>query len=183
MNDAEYAELETQWEPLMRKFASWSVPNMDYEDIMQEMRIVLFKSQRRFDKSKNTKLITFFYMVFLNRVLGLLRDSGSGSKPYMKYVPASMVFPLCEGGHGEGGTCENLWCTALAVQRLGQEDRRLSDLSLSQAFDGVSNDAKRLANLIIKDRWSATEVKKIMGTKRAKEGIAELKLVLRGGIS
>ena len=61
MDNAEYGTLEAQWEPLMRKFAGWSVPNMDFEDIMQEMRIVLIKSQRRFNKSKNTKFITFFY--------------------------------------------------------------------------------------------------------------------------
>lgn len=192
MDNTEYGVLEAQWEPLMRKFAGWSVPNMDSEDIMQEMRIVLLKSQSRFNESKNTKFITFFYTACLNKMLKLLRDSGMGSAPRQKWVPPYQVFPLCDGEH-RSGECGVGWCTGHELSQSVNEAEGLSDLDLLALFGNMSDDAKWLVGLIAREsvsydtqdkrpRWAKSMAARTMGPKRFKQGINELKVVLRGGL-
>ncbi len=153
MDDAEYAKLEAQWAPLLNKFAGWPIAGMSREDIMQELRIVLLNCQRLYDKNKNVKFMTLLYGSCLKIMLNLLRDSGSGSKPYMKYVPASMLLPLCEGEHkSESGMCENDWCTAPELKRVEREAEGLSDLDLVTLFGGMSTDAKWLIGLITREK-------------------------------
>ena len=153
MGDVDYEALEAQWTPLLQKFASWPIPGMDRDDIMQEMRIVLLNCRRLYDKNKNIKFMTLLYGSCLKIMLNLLRDSGSGSKPYMKYVPASMLLPLCEGEHKSGaGTCDNDWCTAPELKRVEHEAEGLSDLDLVTLFGGMSDDAKWLIGLITREK-------------------------------
>ena len=192
MNDAEYEALEAQWTPLLSRFASWSVPGMDHEDIMQELRIILLRSQERYDAGKHTKFITFFYTACLNKMLKLLRDSGMGSAPRQKWVPPNQIFPMCEGDH-RGGRCDSSYCTASGLES-SREAGGLSDLDLIHLFGNVSEDAKWLIGLIAREpvttasqgknpRWSKSKVIKVMGHKRFKQGIEELKVVLKGGLS
>jgi hypothetical protein len=206
MNDVEYEALEAQWMPLLRKFAAWPVPGMDADDIMQELRIILLRSQERYDTGKHTKFITFLFTSCLNKMLKLLRDSGHGSDPYMKYVPAHAVFPVCEGEHTAlDGSCGNAWCTAPELQRFGYETEGLSDLDLVHLFGNVSDDAKWLIGLIARESvttwdqdkdaaefhhkkvtkrpWSRSKASRIMGANRVKRGLNELKVVLKGGLS
>ncbi len=192
MNDAEYQVLEEQWTPLLIKFAGWQVPGMDHEDIMQELRIILLRSQERYDAGKHTKFITFLYTALLNRMLKLLRDSGTGSEPRQKWIPPYQVFPMCTGDH-RGGRCDSSYCTSAAFE-YAHETGALSDLDLVNLFGDVSTDAKWLIGLIAREsvttanqdkdpRWSKSTAIKVMGRKRFKQGIEELKVVLRGGLS
>ena len=213
MDDAEYAELEAQWTPLLHKFAGWPIAGMDREDIMQEMRIVLLNCQRLYNKDKNIKFMTLLYGSCLKIMLNLLRDSGSGSKPYMKYVPASMLLPLCEGEHSLAETCENWWCTAQELKNVERKAEGLSDLDLVTLFGHMSNDAKWLIGLITREKittwtqdkesvelhrrssnakitfksgWNESprrRANKMMGADAVRRGLDELKLALRGGVS
>lgn len=193
MNDAEYVALEEQWAPLLRKFAGWAVPGMDHEDIMQELRIILLRSQERYNTGKHTKFITFFYTACLNKMLKLLRDSGMGGAPRQKWVPPYQIFSMCEGDH-QNDRCDNVWCTASALEAGSHEAHGLSDLDLVNLFGGMSDDAKWLIGLIAREsvttgdqdkslRWSKSSAVKAMGRKRFKQGINELKVVLKGGLS
>ena len=184
MNSVEYETLEAQWTPFLKKFAGWAIPGMDSEDIMQEMRIVLFKCQRKYeaDPEKHTKFITLLYGSCLNIMLNLLRDSGGGSKPYMKYVPTNKPFPLCEGEHPNDGQCENSWCTAPG-SRLFRQPVQPSGLAWSDLLKGASDDARWLADFAIKGRWSKADAEKILGEERVKNGLKELRVVIKGGLS
>jgi len=193
MNDVEYAELEAQWIPLLNKFARWPIAGMSREDIMQEMRIILLKSRRRFDKSNNTKFITFFYTACLNKMLKLLRDNGMGAEPRQKWVPPYQTFPLCDGEH-RGGECGSGWCTGYEFKQVEVETEGLSDLDLLNLFGNMSDDAKWLIGLITREpvlcnaqgknsRWGKSMATQAMGHKRFKRGMNELKVILKGGLS
>lgn len=207
MNDSDYELLETQYTPLMRKFARWPVFGMDSDDIMQELRITLLKCQRKYEVDKNLKFMTLFYGSCLNRMLDLLRNSGGGSAPSKKWPPANKIFPLCNGEH-KNGECGSGWCTGYELRHAADEAEGLSDLDLVNLFGGMSDDAKWLIGLITRENittwtqdesaaelhkkssevkgmfkrpWSRRRASKMMGADQVKRGLAELKLVLRGG--
>ncbi len=185
MNDSEYEALEAQWTPLLRKFARWAIPGMDSEDIMQELRIVLLKCQRKYDadETKQTKFITLLYGSCLNIMLNLLRDRGMGLKPYLKYVPEWAISSICEGEHG-GVRCDNLRCTASQMRGDEPKVQNLNDPIILSLLEHASNDARWLAGLILRDKWSIPEVKKRIGKERVEKGIKELKVMLKtGGLS
>jgi len=207
MDDAEYNLLEAQYTPLMRKFAKWPVQGLDYDDIMQELRITLLKCQRKYEGDKNIKFVTLFYGSCLNRMLDLLRNSGGGSVPSQKWVPASKIFPLCDGEH-RSGECGNSWCTGYELAQAAYKAEGLSDLDLVTLFGGMSDDAKWLIGLITREHittrtqdseaaelhdkatfkreWNESprrRANKMMGADAVRRGLDELKLVLRGGIS
>jgi len=138
----DFRALETQWTPLLRKFASWRIPGMEYEDIMQEMRIVLFNVQRNYDQTKNTKFLTFLYASFLNTALKLLYKSGEGCKPRKGTIPQGIINPLCDGKHDEGVGCS--WC--MAQQSMSVVD----DVSMIDLLSHASYEAQAIAGFIIR---------------------------------
>ncbi len=174
MNDFEYEALERQWAPLLRRFASWRIPGMDYDDIMQEMRIVLLKARQGYDEGKHTKFITFLYTSCLNTALKLFYKAGEGAHPRKSTVPQSVVDPLCGGDHGDGEACP--WC---ARQRdLYARD----DLNMIDLLSNASPEAKAIAGLIIggntsRRAWSDAG----MTRRQITDGANELKALLKGG--
>ena len=168
-----YEELESQWLPLLRKFA-WQIPGMDHDDVMQEMRIVLFNAKRRYDQGKNTKFLTFLYVSCLNTALKLLYKAGGGKKPRKSTVPQSLIEPLCDGEHGDGVSCS--WCAAQSGVLA------TDDLSMIDLLSGATLEARTIAGLILagdtsKRAWTDFG----LTGKQIRNGATELGTLLRGG--
>lgn len=44
-----FEQLVKEYESLLHRYANWQIPHYDHDDLMQELRLVLWKTQRRFD--------------------------------------------------------------------------------------------------------------------------------------
>ena len=174
MTDFEYEALERQWTPMLRKFASWRIPGMDYADIMQEMRIVLTKAQQRYDSGKKAKFITFLYTSCLNTALKLLYKAGNGMHPRKSTIPPALTDTLCDGDHGDGVRC--LLCAS-------QQDLSVNDdLSMIDLLSGASPEAKAIAGLVLYGNTSRRSWGDAGLTRRQiTDGTNELKVLLKGG--
>jgi len=62
-----FTELNERWTPLMHKFAT-RCSSPDYDDVMQELRIRLWRAQRGFNPSKGARFGTYLYRAFDNAV-------------------------------------------------------------------------------------------------------------------
>lgn len=62
-----------QYEPLMHKLLQGVPTGNNYEDYMQELRIVAWKVFKKFDKTRNVKLDTVIYKSFKYRIFQLLQ--------------------------------------------------------------------------------------------------------------
>ncbi len=174
MTDFEYEALERQWTPMLRKFASWQIPGMDYADIMQEMKVVLVKAQQRYDSGKKAKFITFLYTSCLNTALKLLYKAGKGRYPRKSTVPPSLVDSLCNGDHGDGVHC--LLCAS--QQDLSMND----DLSMINLLSNASREARTIAGLVLYGNTSRRSWTDAGLTRRQIiDGTNELKVLLKGG--
>ena len=168
-----YEQLEEQWQPLLRKFASWAIPGMGFEDIMQEMRIVLYKTQQNFNPRKRVKFITFLYRALLNRALQLLHVAGSGSNPRQRTVPPGAVMPMCTGYHEDvqhRHRCFICSDPVFAVQ---------VDTELTELLAGASPSAVAVGQLIARGNATLDECRRAMPTGQADAGIQELRSLLR----
>ncbi len=170
----DYKRLEEQWSSLLRKFASWRIPGMDYDDVMQEMRVVLFNADRNYDPGKNAKFITFLYTSCLNTALKLLYKAGGGSKPRKATVPQSITDPLCDGDHGDSIACS--WCAAQ------QNLMAVDDMSMVDLLSNASAEAQTIAGLVLSGNgsrraWSDFGLTRMQITS----GTRELKTLLKGG--
>ena len=65
--DIEYEDLEKQWFPMLYKFAQRYVPGFEQEDKLQELRIVLWKCQKKFDPRRGS-FKTLLYCACSNRI-------------------------------------------------------------------------------------------------------------------
>lgn len=84
-----YDELEKQYAKLLNKFSSWYIPNMDRDDIKQELRAVLFKANNQFDSTKNVRFLTYLYTAFNNTIKKLSYRS-MGQNTYTPQIPISI---------------------------------------------------------------------------------------------
>ena len=84
--------LAKKWEPLLNKFASWKF-GMEYEDLYQEMLLLLYKAQNSFDPSRHTSFITYLYRAALNRV----RHLKHVTTELQRVIPQHALVPLCDG--------------------------------------------------------------------------------------
>lgn len=65
-----FEDLMKQWTPLIEKFSSWNVRNMDRDDVRQEMLLSLWNAQRTWDFNK-ASFKTYFYKLCTNRLIYL----------------------------------------------------------------------------------------------------------------
>ena len=170
----EYDKLEDQWAPLLRKFASWRIPGMAYDDVMQEMRIVLFNAGRSYRPGGNAKFSTFLYTACLNTALKLLYKAGGGLRPRKSTVPQALIDPLCGGDHGDDVACQ--WCATqhgvLATD----------DLSMINLLSDATLETRAVADLILAGKTSRRSWADSGLTKgQIHDGATELKTLLREG--
>lgn len=165
-----YEDLEAQWAPMLHRFARWNIPGKDYDDLYQEMRIVLFKSQQTYDPAKGAKFITFLWRGCLNKIRKI-RHQAIGVQ---KAVPEGMLDRLCDGDHGphEHGYC--LWCQQLPSV---EDDNEVFEL-----LTGAPREAQWLAGLIFygeSHRWEWR--RRGMTDKQIESGTEALKQFMQRG--
>jgi DNA-directed RNA polymerase specialized sigma24 family protein len=139
-----YEELETQWAPMLHRFARWNIPGKDYDDLLQEMRIVLFKSQQTYDPKKGAKFITFLWRGCLNRIRKI-RHQAIGT---LKAIPQDKLVGLCDGDHAPTESPYCPWCKRLPIT----ED----DVEVFELLEGAPREAQWLAGLVLygeSNRW------------------------------
>ena len=69
-------ELMQQWEPKIQKMASSIIiPDLDREDLTQELRISLIKSAKGFDESRGIRFHTYLHTAMVNTLRTLLAKS------------------------------------------------------------------------------------------------------------
>ena len=170
MRATSFEELEHQWRGMLRRFASWRIPGYEYEDLHQELCVVLYNAQRSYDPNKGAAFITYLYRACLNKVRKLRHQSGA-----LKRIPQDMVVPLCAGDHLNGYSyCAT--CTELP--------QVVDNLEVFELLEGVSPEARRVAELSLygdtsREKW----IERGMTPQEIKKGVEELKELLRGGTS
>lgn len=88
-SDFAYEALEKQWMPLLRMFANWRI-GMESEDLLQELRIILFNAQGKYDPDRGVAFKTYLFRALLNRVLKLRQQINA----VKARVPPGMHVPL-----------------------------------------------------------------------------------------
>ena len=155
INNTPFTEFEAQWGGMLNKFAGWNDFGMEREDILQELRIVLYRAQQQYDPQRGVKLSTYLYRAFLNRTKKM-RDRALG-KTVKRQVPFSTMSTL------EG------------LDMLDQEDILDETIATSQ----LNDDGTRLAKLII-DGYGWKEWLSKMTPKAINTGLADIKRQLKG---
>lgn len=159
MRKMEYNKLEEKWRRLIHKFSNnRTIPGYDKEDIEQELRVVLFKSDQLFDPNKKSKFITYLYSAFSSKVKKLHRDT-QGRK---KNIPSKMVGYLPEG---------------IDFRNNDKEDHDDIDF-----LTGLSFQASRIGELVLDGKEKRREwIESGMTREQIRTGITELKQAIKGG--
>jgi len=90
VKDVHFEELRKTWAPQINRLSrSYFIPYMTVEEVWQELELVLFKCQQRYERGHNASFHTYFYRAALNR-LGRLRDYNSCHNP----TKPSYLIPL-----------------------------------------------------------------------------------------
>ncbi len=63
--------LELVWKPLLHKFASWNIQGAEYKDLLQEMRVVLWKAQQMYSPTGKASFKTYLYQACFNRIFNM----------------------------------------------------------------------------------------------------------------
>ena len=158
-----YEELELEWGALINKFSNkYTIPGYDIEDIEQELRMVLLKTQKNYDPNKGIKFITYLYSSFDNR-MHQLYTSVQGFK---KHIPSGSIYPI-----------------SLLME--GWEDNKSRDNELStdtEITEGLGNEARKISNLILAGFPKQIQWKQAgLTNQEINTGIIELKEALIGG--
>ena len=157
-----FEELEKQWEPLIYKFAQkHTLPNVDVEDVAQELRLVLSKAQDKYDEKRDCKFDTYLYRAFDNTCKLMYRNS----QGFKKHIPANQIIHI-----GSNFTEEN---------QPSFEDDEIKHIDL---LVGLGAEANKLGGLIIggmgtRDKWLSAGMTK----EQIKKAKKELKQALIGG--
>lgn len=73
MNDLEFEKLYEKYKKLIHRIIyEFNVPSYTKEDLLQEALMCLYQSHASFDPSRNTKFITYFYVMLKNRIYKLI---------------------------------------------------------------------------------------------------------------
>ena len=81
-----FEELQKTWRPKIFKMSQKFVPYMDYDDIYQEMSIVLWKCQMNYDENNKASFHTYIHRAMANRMFNIRRDVGRSNPDYNKLV-------------------------------------------------------------------------------------------------
>lgn len=162
MNSSSFEQLAVKWGPLLNRFARWSIPGVEREDLRQELLLVLWQAHRRYDPARGASFKTYLFRALLNRALTLLARAGGGSRPRRGVVPPGLIGQLCDGNHGD-------YCARCARQPANSDD-----LGLVELLAGATPRAVAVA------RWHLGEGPAPAGTA-LEEGIKELSRLLKEG--
>lgn len=164
IKDIPYDELEERWTAMLHKFAKWNIPGMEYEDILQELRIVLFNAQKSFKPKGRAAFITFLYRACLNKVRKLEHKTKA-----KKRIPPNVLIPICRGDHSGGGFCE--MCGGVPYLR---DNTEVLDLLGTASPEAQIIALKALHGETSKEDWKAEG----LTSGQIEQGIRELKELL-----
>ena len=164
-----YERLERQWSGMLRRFASWRIDGYDYDDLYQELRIVLYNAQRSYDPAKGAAFITYLWRACLNKV-GKLRYQVAAQKR----IPRGMLTPLCLGEHAHDMLAYCSTCHELPYV--------YDDVEVFELLEGASEEARKVATLALRGETTrAAWLKRGMTPRAIRKGVNDLKSILRGG--
>ena len=161
-----YEELEKKFGGILRTFASWRIVDQTYEDLYQELRLVLWNAQRAYRPGGKAAFQTYLYRACVNKVGKLLHKTRA-----QKRVPKDLLVTLCDGHVGEpSGYCAV--CHELPTTEL---DTEIFDLLMNASLE-----AQQLAGLVLygdttRDSW----LRRGLTNGQIKKGINDLKEVLQ----
>jgi len=135
------------------------IPGHEPEDLAQELRLILLRSQKLYNPNRGTKFITYLYKAFDSKLKKIWRDT-QGRK---KHIPVNLVSYM---GHSE-----------ITYPTATRDD--ISDIDL---LTGLGNNARQLAEQVLmgntkRKDWLAAGMNK----EEVKSGLSDLRLALRGG--
>lgn len=155
-----FTDLEAQWAPLINKFSyKYIIPGYEPEDLAQELRLILLKSQKLYNSDRGTKFITYLYKAFDFKLIKIWR----GVQGRKKNVPANLVSYI-------GYTKKEYPATTRD---------NIGDIDL---LTGLGNNARQVAEQVLmgntkRKDWLAAGMNK----EEVKSGLFDLRLALRGG--
>lgn len=91
VSDQSFEALEKKWTPLMHKFAhKWCAFNngLEYEDVMQELRLVLYNVMQKYEDGKGASFTTYLWRAFRYKVGNL---AWGNTMVKHRVPPAAMV--------------------------------------------------------------------------------------------
>ena len=153
--DYTYEALEKQWMPLLRMFANWRI-GMENADLLQELRIILFNAQEKYDPGRGVAFKTYLFRALLNRVLKLRQRINA----VKARVPPGMHVPL------DG------------APELAAED----EVGLLEVLSGIQHGGVReLATLIVRGENTPT-MRKLRGLtpRETRAAMGSLRALLKG---
>ena len=153
--DLTYEALETQWMPLLRMFARWRI-GMEHEDLLQELRIILFNAQGKYDPGRGVAFKTYLFRALLNRALKLRQQVNA----VKARVPPGMLVSLDD------------------VPEPVAED----EMGLLEALSGIQHGGVReLATLIVRGENTPT-MRKLRGLtpRKTRAAMRSLEALLKG---
>lgn len=160
-----YIELEEQWGGMLHKFAQWKVPGLEYDDVKQELRIVLYKAQQKYNSKFNASFTTYIYRAFLNKVRKLEDRTNA-----LKRIPMNSLLPLCDSGHDEG-----VWCLTCTYPPMAYDDTELLDL-----LGHASPEAQQIAVMSLRGETTRSAwTESGLSNEQIKTGLKELKGLIR----
>ena len=151
-----YEDLLQQWKPLIYKFSRWNI-GVDPDDLYQELSIILYAAQQRYDPSRGASFGTYLYRALITRVRKLYQQVNKRKKR----VPPSCIVPL-EKHH------ENI---------LNATDEQLE---LVELLANVTDDAKSVARCILAGAEKPRDQLLLgLSNKQINQGTTELRRLLR----
>lgn len=168
VSEISFEELEKQWGGMLRRFASWRIDGYDYDDLYQELRIVLYNAQRSYDATKGAAFITYLWRSCLNKV-GKIRHQSAAQKR----IPRDRLVSLCTDNH----PYDQEHCPTCHVLPQTTNDTEVFDL-----LEGTSPEARRIAELSLYGETTRSEwLNRGMTPQQIKKGVKELRELMQGG--
>lgn len=155
IKDIPFRTLESLWEPLLHKFACWNITGVEYNDLLQEMRVVLWRVQQKYSSLSKASFKTYLYRACLNKMFTIHRDNHRKRRN-----PGELVMSL-EGRKIE----EGLFAPDL-----------LDDVETYSMLSNSSKETKLLAFSILNDM----SFEEYLTSEQIEIGIKELKELLKG---
>ncbi len=134
ITDEEYLEALVQWSPQLHRLARSYIPYYDYEDILQELRIVLFKCLQQFNSNNGAKFHTYLTHALRNR-LGRIKEQMtspvvSKTKGGRHNPPPNLILYLGTMNQSDNES-ESSPLTSLIQYQLSEEFEESTELHLS----------------------------------------------------
>lgn len=161
MINSDFGSLEREHSGMLHKFAKYNI-GMGYEDLLQELRITMWKASCKYNPNLNTKFSTYLFSALRRRVQKL----NNKINHVQSRIPPAFISYINEEVN-EGDTD-----SYISVPPFND------DISTIDLFSNAGKPAQTMANLILskidKKDWG-----NFLPKKEIKSGLEELKEILK----